>query len=374
MVRSFNRYNSSGIKIRMGDKMSKLKEAWKKKSINVFVVVTLIFCSSGCVIDKGVQVMKRTHPHSFSTNKTPLKISKKHYRVFDSNGQRATLETIIYNINNVDVVFLGEMHNDPVAHYLQKQIFLKTYSRYNRKAKPSKRRQILLSMEMFERDVQMILDEYLFDIIDERYFLACSRPWNNYLTDYHPLVKFAQKNNIKVIAANAPRRYVHRVAQKGQKILNDLSAIAKTWIAPLPYKAPSERLKKRFKAFQEKVSAITPVHGDLSKQSHFLDAHNLWDATMAYSLNEELNNSPKALILHLNGYFHSQWGIGIPEHLSQYRSGVRKLVITIVPSSEFPKFDYSLKGDCNFIIITDPKLSPDFQSMPMLHKHRGKQQ
>ncbi|MBF0449340.1 MAG: ChaN family lipoprotein [Candidatus Magnetomorum sp.] len=301
--------------------------------------------------------MQHINPHLFTSKKPSLNITQKHYNIFDSNGQRATLETIIDTIDHADVVFLGEMHNDPVAHYLQQYIFEKIFERYFRHANSSKRRQIVLSLEMFERDVQMILDEYLFDIIDEQHFLTCSRPWNNYLSDYHPLVKFSKKNNIRVIAANAPRRYVHRVAQYGQQALNDLSATAKTWIAALPYQNPSDRLKKRFNDFQQKVSAITPVHDkDLLKQSHFLDAQNLWDATMAYSLKEELTNTPKSLILHLNGYFHSQSGLGTPEHLAHYRPGVRMLTITIVQAIDFPKFDPSLKASGDFIVITDPKI------------------
>jgi len=345
------------MKARIGENMLIKNDFLKKQLMKLLVTFVFMLLFSACVTDKG-EIMKKTHPHfSFSKKKEPVKISKKHYRIFDSKGQRATLDTIIYNINHADVVFLGEMHNDPVAHYLQKKIFIKTYAIYNRKAKPSKRREVILSMEMFERDVQMILDEYLFDIIDETYFLACSRPWNNYLTDYHPMVKFAKKHNIKVIAANAPRRYVHRVGQKGLKVLNDLSATAKTWIAPIPYKKPSKKLKERFIALQSKIAAIAPAHGDFSRQSHFLEAQNLWDATMAYSLSEELINTPKALILHLNGYFHSQSGIGIPEHLSQYRTGVKKLIVNIVRSSSFPNFDNSLKEGGNFIIITDPQLS-----------------
>ena len=61
-------------------------------------------------------------------------------------------------------------------------------------------------MEMFERDAQIVLDEYLNDLITEKKFLDDSRPWENYKTDYRPLVEFARVNKLNVIAANAPRR------------------------------------------------------------------------------------------------------------------------------------------------------------------------
>src|SRR3954467_8455063 len=68
-------------------------------------------------------------------------------------------------------------------------------------------------MEMFERDVQIVLDEYLSDLITEQHFLASSRPWGNYKTDYRPLVELAKEKHLDVIAANAPRRYVNMVSR-----------------------------------------------------------------------------------------------------------------------------------------------------------------
>jgi len=41
------------------------------------------------------------------------------YRIFDANGNPANLEKIIEEIGKSDVVFLGEQHDDAVAHSLQ---------------------------------------------------------------------------------------------------------------------------------------------------------------------------------------------------------------------------------------------------------------
>jgi len=300
-------------------------------------------------------LMKQQSPHFHLSLQKKTKFSEKHYRIYDSSGKPSTLESIIYQFGLVDVAFLGEMHDDPVAHYIQELILRETTDRYWRNAYSSKRRQIVLSMEMFERDIQMILDEYLFKIIDDHHFLSCVRPWRNYIQDYHPMVKFAQKNNLKVLAANAPRRYVHRVAQKGPQALDDLSTFAKTCIAPLPIKPPSEKMKKKFDDLQQKES-MRIAHEEISSTSHFVDAQNLWDATMAYSIHEELSNTPRVLILHLNGFFHSQSGIGIPEHLTHYRPDVKMMLINIVRNESFPKFHPSLKNTGDFVIITEPNI------------------
>jgi len=328
----------------------------KKKIIFPLIyILTLIYsCTilSGCATQEGRE--QYTHPRK--SQKKAMKFSHKQYRIYNSTGQTVSIDHIINMIGKVQVVFLGEMHNDPVAHYLQNLILRKATDQYWKNVSSSKRRQVVLSMEMFARDVQMILDEYLMNIINEHHFLSCVRPWQNYVQDYHPLVKYAKKNNLKVLAANAPRRYVHRVAQHGQSALNDLSTNAKTWIAPLPIKLPSEKLKQNFKAIQGKNLQMQFAHQALSGKSHFIDAQNLWDATMAYSIHEELSNSPGILIIHLNGYFHTMSGFGIPEHLKHYHPHVHMIVINMVQNDSFPNFNPQLKDSADFIIITDPKI------------------
>lgn len=70
------------------------------------------------------------------------------------------------------------------------------------KAKGAK---LALSMEMFEADNQSKLNNFLADTLSEENFLAASRPWPNYGTDYAPLVNFAKEKKMPVIAANVPR-------------------------------------------------------------------------------------------------------------------------------------------------------------------------
>ena len=108
---------------------------------------------------------------------------------------------------------MGEQHDDAVAHFLQLQIFKAAVEKY------SKDRKVALSLEMFERDVQTVVDEYLKNLISETHFLASSRPWGNYKTDYRPLVELAKEKNLPVIAANAPRRYVNMVTRLGRDSL-----------------------------------------------------------------------------------------------------------------------------------------------------------
>src|SRR5690606_11678254 len=70
---------------------------------------------------------------------------------------------------------------------------------------------VVLAMEMFERDVQPVLDDYLAGRIDEETFLKGSRPWGNYRTAYRRLVETAKREGLPVVASNAPRPLIRKI-------------------------------------------------------------------------------------------------------------------------------------------------------------------
>src|SRR5262245_42548378 len=126
----------------------------------------------------------------------PTAIGGHDYRIYRGDGTTATMDELLAASRTAEVTFVGEPHNDPVAHYLEEQFLRDTWDR-----------RLALSMEMFERDVQYVLDEYLADLITEPNLISNGRAWKNYKSDYSPLVEFAKEKKIPVIAANAPRRY-----------------------------------------------------------------------------------------------------------------------------------------------------------------------
>ena len=267
------------------------------------------------------------------------------FRVFDGQGNPSSLEKILESIGANDVIFLGENHDDPVAHKLQFEIFKQAIEKYGAK------RKVALSMEMFERDVQTELDEYLRDLISETHFMSSTRPWGNYKTDYRPLVELAKEKKLPVVAANAPRRYVNMVSRNGRESLDALSPEAKKWIAPLPYEKATDAYRKKFEALMGGSSEANKL--GLPK---IVDSQSLWDATMAYSIAEQLKKEKKSLVVHLNGSFHSENRWGIADHLVKYRSKTKFLVVTIRYEQEFTKFDKDKHtGLGDFVILTDAK-------------------
>jgi uncharacterized iron-regulated protein len=268
------------------------------------------------------------------------------YRAYDSQGNPVTLDDIVVAMASTDAVFLGEQHDDAVCHAIEAELFRRAVEKYSAK------RHVALSMEMFERDVQIVLEEYLKGLITEQHFLSSSRPWGNYKTDYRPLIEIAKAKQLDVIAANAPRRYVNMVSRNGRDSLDSLSAEAKSWLAPLPYPEPSA-------AYAEKFNALMKGGGDpsaMNASNNLIYSQSLWDATMASSIANYLAKNKGALVVQLNGSFHTEGRLGTFEQFIKYRPKARGIVVTIRYEDDFQKFDAAKhKGVGDFVILTDAK-------------------
>lgn len=264
------------------------------------------------------------------------------YRIFTGGGEPSDIEAILKAAEASDAVFLGEFHDDAVGHRFQLEVFEAAVSRIGAK------RPVALSLEMFERDVQTVLDEYLAGLISEDHFLRSSRPWPQYKTDYRPLVELAKEKKLPVIAANAPRRYVNMVSRLGKGSLEKLSPVARTWLPPLPFAEPSEAYAKKFNALMGRL------HDPNEAPSSILYSQTLWDAAMAHAVAGAMNAKKGTLVIHLNGGFHTEGRLGTVEHLLKYRPDAKAVVVTIRYEDDFNKFDPEKhKGLGDFVVLTD---------------------
>jgi uncharacterized iron-regulated protein len=249
------------------------------------------------------------------------------------DGGPATLEAVAAASDFADVLYLGEEHGNPSGHRLEAELVALVHRRGG--ARP-----VALSLEMFERDVQGVLDEYLADTIREKDLLSDARPWPNYMSDYRPLIEYAKAHGLPVLAANAPKRYVNRVGRLGSAGLDGLSHAAMGWLAPRPLPSASAAYAAKFEA----------AMGDLGQHGGpgLLAAQVLRDATMAHAIDAYLGAHPGALVVQVNGKFHSEGHLGVPEQLRRYRPAVRQLVVTMAAKATAT----APEGD--FVIVTPP--------------------
>lgn len=268
-----------------------------------------------------------------------------HYKIYDTRSrQYVTVDNIVADMASADVLFFGEQHDDSIGHYLENKILQSLYAAYGSK--------LALSLEMFETDNQLVLNEYLEGKIDEKRLAKDARLWNNY-KDYRPMVDFAKANAIPVIAANTPRRYVSMVSKGGMQPLMALSKEAKKLLPPLPYDTLSGRYREKF--FE--IMKGSPG-GDNPKVYY---SQCLWDAGMSYSIYRFLKKNKGKKIFHCVGGFHTAEKLGTAAQLQMRNKKLRILNIATVRDENFytPDWDkLQVLGD--YILLTDPKVKKTF--------------
>ena len=258
-------------------------------------------------------------------------VDKPAYVLYDNAGKAITYSQLIKQLEKYDVVFLGEMHNCPITHWLEFEITRSLYHIHKDK--------LMLGEEMMESDNQLILNEYLQRKISYDRFEEEARLWPNYSTDYSPVVYFAKENKIPFIATNVPRRYANAVKNGGLEVLDSLSDEAKRYIAPLPISFNYDE--------KESEAAFSMMGGQKSGDNYKLaQAQAVKDATMGWFIAHNMKDK----FLHINGSYHSDWKGGIIPYLLQYRPGTSVVTVTSVRQENTDKLDEENKGRADFYI------------------------
>ena len=247
-------------------------------------------------------------------------------RVYDTKtGAWTDFEAMAADLASADAVFVGEQHNDPNTHLLERALL---------EAVARRRADIAVSLEMFERDTQAPLDAYLAGTMDEAAFLAGSRPWPRYQTDYRPLVEIARERKWPVIAANVPRPLASGVAKDGLGSLDALAAEQQAWIAS-DIQCPKDAY---FVRFSETMGGHPAGDGPdaVAKQAAMVERYYysqcLKDEVMGESVARVAKGPGEGpLVVHYNGAFHSDFAQGAAERASRRLPGSRIAVVSMLP-------------------------------------------
>lgn len=266
------------------------------------------------------------------------------YKIYDVKKQQViSIDNIVSDMENADVLFFGEEHNDSIGHYLEAEIFKKLNEKYAKRTS--------LTMEMFHTDVQPVLNEYLTGSISEKNFIKESRAWGNY-KDYKPLIEYAKQYNLIVIGGNAATRYSNAVTKGGLEALKTFPKTSMQYLPPLPIDTAVGRYNDKF---------AETLGGHSMGPMKIYQTQNLWDATMAWSIAKFLKENKGFKILQLNGRFHSDEKLGTAAKLQKYAPKARILNISSFSDAGFndPNWNkFSNLGD--YIIITDPEVKRSF--------------
>jgi len=270
------------------------------------------------------------------------------YKIFTGEGKKADYEDILKAATKSDVVFFGELHDNPIAHWLELEIAKSIFG--------ARGKDLILSAEMFETDNQILIDEYFAGIIKESSFETEARLWKNYATDYKPLLNFAKENGLKFVASNIPRRYAAVVVSGGFEALQNIYPDELKYIAPLPIEYDPE-----LACYKDMLSMGGSIGGPMNgKVSENLPkAQAIKDATMAKSI---VNNWQKGqILLHYNGSYHSDRHMGILWYLNKFNPSIKAATITAVLQDDIEKMSDENKGLADFVIVIPSSMTRTYK-------------
>ena len=271
------------------------------------------------------------------------------YKIYTGTGKKSDYNDIVKEAEKANVVFFGELHDNPVAHWLELELTKDLYA--------AKGKDLILAAEMFETDNQLVIDEYFSDIIKEASFEKEVRLWKNYLTDYKPLLSFAKQNGLKFVASNIPRRYASVVASGGFEALKKLSADALKYIAPLPIDYDPE-----LPCYKDMLSMDSSIGGGMENKvnENLPKAQAIKDATMAKSIADARQESQT--VIHYNGSYHSDKYMGIIWYLKKYSPDVKVATITTVLQDDINKMNDEYRGIADFIIVVPSSMTKTYKT------------
>ena len=260
------------------------------------------------------------------------------YKIFSKNGKAVKYGKMIKSLNKSEIIFFGELHNNPVCHWLEMEV-VKSIDETNN---------IAIGMEMFETDTQEALTSYLEGNMESEEFSEKTRIWNNYKTDYAQIVEYAKARKIPVIASNVPRRYANMVYKEGFGVIESLVSDEKKWMAPLPI--PYDASLPGYVKMMEMMGD----HGG----ENLPKAQAIKDATMAHSIVQHLPSVGK--VIHLNGAYHSDNFEGILWYINQYNASISMKTITSAVQSDVSKLEAEYLGKADFIIVIDENMTTSY--------------
>lgn len=341
---------------------------------NRITVYCLLFAGMACAtmrLDAQATASPTTAQASTATSTAARYVP---HRVFDSRRKQwIDFETLVQRANSMNVVFVGENHDDTPGHAMELALLEGIARRRAKDGGP-----VVLSLEMFERDAQGNLDAYLHGTIDEATFLAKSRPWPNYVSDYRPLVELAKKESWPIIAANVPRPIANVVSRAGLAALDTLARDVRAQQVAAMVSCPDDKYAKLFRSwFNGEMNAAghgVPVAGpnisaDSAKmlavnaaatEQRYYEAQCVKDETMGESVAMALRGGngtegadAGALVVHMNGSFHTDYKLGTADRAMRRAKDARSMVISIVPTPNLDMADGKAeRAKADYIIFT----------------------
>lgn len=214
---------------------------------------------------------------------------------------------LIADLAAVQVVFVGELHDNAGHHRAQLQIIRALRERGDR---------VAIGLEMFRSDHQQYLDQWVTGKISLDNFLPVYQDNWSYWDVYKDIFFYARQNAVPMIGLNLPRQIVRKVARQG------FASLQAHELENLP--VVSCIVDPAYEQFIRR--ALGTHQGSRANFLNFCEAQLLWDKVMAQNLSSYIAANPGTTVVVLAGNGHS-WKPGIPRQLEKLATGVSYRVL-----------------------------------------------
>lgn len=241
-------------------------------------------------------------------------------------GEPIAWDDLVARCAAANVVLIGEEHDLDQAQQMAADLFAAIVDR---------RSDAALSLEFFERDQQVHLDDYIGGLTTHEQFVAATgRRDGNYPDGHRRMIDAAKAAGAPVIAANAPRRYVRLARLEGYDRLAKLNPMQRALFV-VPRTMPSGRYHDEFIGMMSAMGAHGPdAAGPQPSEEQRRSAAEatfrsqaMWDATMADSIATALRDGARPVV-HVIGRFHVDHDGGTVQMLRRQRPSARILTIS----------------------------------------------
>ena len=304
----------------------------------LWLILALMSFSVGCVKNAPSVPLGVSPEHSADVRDLSEPTAYKSVWIDGTEGIKLSSEQLLERLTSARVVYVGEEHTDALHHKIQLEVaqLLSSLGK------------IKIGLEMVQKPFQKHLDDYISGKISQEELLEnveWEKRWGYDFGLYKPIFDYALNEKIDLIALNATRELVRKIAREG------IDALDEDMREELP-----ELLLDNVR-HRRRIELVWGQHGHMSKNmsfDNFYAAQVTWDETMAQSATLSGLES-EARVLVLAGAGHVRYGEGIPSRAQ--RRGL-KPYITILPVTVSEATLLIGSGIADILWVVSPVHSP----------------
>jgi uncharacterized iron-regulated protein len=217
------------------------------------------------------------------------------------DGKEITFDAMMGEVAPASVLFMGEVHNDPVHHHLQLQVIRTLVER---------KEKVAIGLEMFQADSQQALDDWSAGRLKEEEFKAVyAKNWSFDWQLYRDVLVYARNNRIPLVALNVPKEIASKVAKQG------FSSLTAEERKRLPAGISCDLNSTYTDLLQRAFGQVFKHVAKQSNFTHFCEAQSLRNSAIAWHLSRYLQQYPERKLVVVTGVWHAVKG-GAPERLT----------------------------------------------------------